>query len=398
VSKRPTEPNDWSSASETLFRAARTDPGPRPADRERVRNALAQRLADASNAPVADFSSQLPAASKSSAALSTLVKVGFGVVLLMAGVFALMRAGDPPKRIDSKLSEQAGVAGARNPEHVPSTPVPPPGVEADDRVALASRESLGDSASTSASSGHGLAREKPSTRGGNARESTAAQKHASAHATPRRAAMDGPATRGAAADVEDSVKRDPAESATSSNGPTSARAARGTDQDSAQPSAEKKAASSSASRDAASSEDDAEDPAPAAKNDESHRALANANANAELDASDPRAELVFVQRIQAALLDAKPRKVLALCAEHEKRWPRGTFVEEREGLRAIASCQEDVREAAARASQYFRAYSRGPLAPRVRDACAQQLKAAVSEHSTAASRAPGSQGRPATQP
>ena len=379
MSKRPTEPDDWSSASETLFRAARTDYAPRAADRERVRNALAQRLADASNAPVTDAGSLLPAASTSSVALSTLVKFGLGVVVVMAGVFAFMRAGDSPKRIDSRLSDPAGVEGARTPEHVPSEPVAPPRAAAEAPSAQASaskvegegaqtfREPLRDGAS------RGRANERPSTRVGRARESAAAQKYATAHAMPRRAAMDGSAARVAARDAEESNEREPADGATASRDPASALASGRTDAEPARSDAEK-AESSSAARAAASGDEAAADPAAVAKTDESHRAVANA----ELDASDPRAELMFVRRIQAALLDAKPRRVLALCAEHEKRWPRGTFVEEREGLRAIASCQSDARDAAARASQYFTAYPRGPLAPRVRAACAPQLKAAAS--------------------
>jgi hypothetical protein len=375
VSKRPTEPDDWSSASETLFRAARTDYAPRAADRERVRNALAQRLADASNAPVTDAGSLLPAASKSSVALSTLVKFGLGVVVVMAGVFAFMRAGDSPKRIDSRLSDPAGVEGARTPEHVPSEPVAPPRAAAEARSAQASGSKVeGEGAQTSREplrdgASRGRASEKPSTRVGRARESAAVQKYA----TARRAATDGSAARVAARDAEESKELGPADGATASRAPASAVASKRTDAEPARSDAEK-AESSSAARAAASGDEAAADPAAVAKTDESHRAVANA----ELDASDPRAELMFVRRIQAALLDAKPRRVLALCAEHEKRWPRGTFVEEREGLRAIASCQADARDAAARASQYFTAYPRGPLAPRVRAACAPQLKAASS--------------------
>jgi hypothetical protein len=91
---------------------------------------------------------------------------------------------------------------------------------------------------------------------------------------------------------------------------------------------------------------------------------------------DPRAELALVERIQVAMLNARPKTVLALCAEHERRWPNGTFVQEREGLRAIASCNTHVTAAESRARAFLANFPRAPLAPRVGEACAVQLKAA----------------------
>jgi hypothetical protein len=82
-----------------------------------------------------------------------------------------------------------------------------------------------------------------------------------------------------------------------------------------------------------------------------------------------RAELAFVARIRTALLGAKLQTVLSLCLEHEKRWPEGTFVQEREGLRAIASCGAGASGADIRARSFLDSYPRNPLAPRVRDAC-----------------------------
>jgi hypothetical protein len=91
---------------------------------------------------------------------------------------------------------------------------------------------------------------------------------------------------------------------------------------------------------------------------------------------DLRAELVFVGRIQAAFGHAKPGSVLALCAEHARRWPHGTFVQEREGLAAIAACQLGKSHAGARAQQFSLRYPLGPLTPRVREACQAPLEAA----------------------
>jgi hypothetical protein len=85
-------------------------------------------------------------------------------------------------------------------------------------------------------------------------------------------------------------------------------------------------------------------------------------------------ELAFVHRIQAALVADAPTKALAMCAEHEQRWPHGTFVQEREGLRAIAACQAGSRDAVELAHGFFSKFPRAPLTGRVRDACIKKRK------------------------
>jgi hypothetical protein len=91
------------------------------------------------------------------------------------------------------------------------------------------------------------------------------------------------------------------------------------------------------------------------------------------DAIDARAELEFVARINAAVRTSAPRTVLALCAEHERRWPHGTFEPEREGARAIASCRSQLPGAAARARAFLARYPRTAVAARVREECAPLL-------------------------
>jgi hypothetical protein len=93
------------------------------------------------------------------------------------------------------------------------------------------------------------------------------------------------------------------------------------------------------------------------------------------DSIDTRAELSLVERIHAALRNAKPQAVLALCAEHEQRWPRGTFVQEREGARAVASCATRSAQAPSLARAFLAKNSNAPLAPRVIEACASELAA-----------------------
>jgi hypothetical protein len=96
----------------------------------------------------------------------------------------------------------------------------------------------------------------------------------------------------------------------------------------------------------------------------------------KLPAATPaNAELVFLRRIQAALQASELDEVFALSREHEQRWPHGTFVQEREGLHAIAACQAHLPDAGMRARKFAAAYPRSPLLSRVRAACAPLLGA-----------------------
>jgi hypothetical protein len=78
-------------------------------------------------------------------------------------------------------------------------------------------------------------------------------------------------------------------------------------------------------------------------------------------------------RMQGALREADFSKVLALCAEHARRWPHGMFEVEREGARAIASCGEGSADAVLRAKRFLSAHPSAPVAMRVSAACAAQL-------------------------
>jgi hypothetical protein len=96
---------------------------------------------------------------------------------------------------------------------------------------------------------------------------------------------------------------------------------------------------------------------------------ARARAGKSVDAPDARAELALVERMQAAMRAGEASEALALCAEHSKRWPSGVFVEEREAVRAIASCTLRSDDALERAQVFLRKYPRAPMAPRVAAAC-----------------------------
>jgi hypothetical protein len=413
VSKRPTDPDDWSSESEALFRSVKSVAGPSAERRERVREALIHRLADASQAPITAADSSLSAAKTSSVALPALVKIGFGVVVVIAAVFAFLRIRDSwtsrdpqpaaqanevaarPRQEaatettqqDSKPSVTTGAAAgaeaspaegdqlrtrpaslASAPESSASAPRPRDGASLRSYAVQSSRhDAQHPSASRSAEAARARVlreRSEPGAaqRGGDASESSASDDRG----TSRQIAPPPPGV--------ETRERDPARSAATTQGSTSASRTQRqrTDERVLPLKAAPTSESESATRAAPTRDREASDRVVAAQETQQP-------AVATLDPSDPRAEIAFVRRIQAALRDANPRKALAMCAEHERRWPRGTFTQERDGLRAIASCRSDARDAPTRARDFFAAYPRGPLASQVRDACAMQLTAATTE-------------------
>jgi hypothetical protein len=123
---------------------------------------------------------------------------------------------------------------------------------------------------------------------------------------------------------------------------------------------------------------------PATPRERAHAASLQADRSpSAVEAPDAAAELELVERIYAALRHGKPSSALALCAEHERRWPHGAFAQEREGVRAIASCDMHSSQALLRARTFLASYPRAPLAPRVATACASQLSGPASNASTA---------------
>jgi hypothetical protein len=403
VTKQPIESGDWSSASEALFRSARGAHGPNPRDRDRVRNALAQRLAEVSNAPIAGAVSRLSGATKSGVALSTLAMIGVGLVAVIAGLVVFLRTGDSSKHVDSIPGVPASAEAARIAERAAASPV----AEAFPAVQPNSEPFAVAVKTDSAASAVRRARERASVAVGSARvqsgakaseartrERTAARKDAPAPvlATDDSTALAPAQSSGSAARTSAQSSGSAARTSAQSSGSTGRASAQSSGSTARKPA---RTAGASATLNTARVEQDSTDRvAPGPEAEDSAKATAaqteqdsasRATANAQLDPSDPRAELFFLRRIQAALRAAEPREVLSLCAEHERRWPLGTFVQEREGLRAIASCQSNARDAGARASAFFVAYPRGPLAPRVRAACASRLPVARPEARTPAS-------------
>jgi hypothetical protein len=78
--------------------------------------------------------------------------------------------------------------------------------------------------------------------------------------------------------------------------------------------------------------------------------------------------------MQAALRSGDFMTVLALCAEHERRWPHGRFELEREGVHAIASCGVGSDDALSLAKRFLAGHPHSSLALRVSSACERQLR------------------------
>jgi hypothetical protein len=83
-------------------------------------------------------------------------------------------------------------------------------------------------------------------------------------------------------------------------------------------------------------------------------------------------ELAVLKRMQAALHAADFTKALALCADHERRWPHGRFELEREGVRVIAACGASSHDALPMAKAFLAKHPRAAIALRVSSACAVQ--------------------------
>jgi len=327
--------DEWSSASQELFRAARSDHAPTSADRERVRRALAERIAVGQGA-----SSGGSMAGHAASTLSRVLKVGFGVSLVVVATIAVKRAQEPAAPAAALVQNLAAPSGGEPAESVPeSTPA-----LVDSAVQVPSRDTALPTRDESASA-----------------------------RTPRRAhprASVAPAS--AVARVDTQLAR--ASTAQSAASPAEARV-------SAEPAREQgseQATERTAPQRQAAVVQPAEQVEPAAAREQRvEQAASNVEAPQDTQADDARAELAFVRKMQSALRAGESDDVLELSGEHAARWPHGTFVQEREGMSAIASCNTSTKTAGARAKAFLTKYPRTPLGPRVREACKLQLKAVL---------------------
>jgi hypothetical protein len=87
-------------------------------------------------------------------------------------------------------------------------------------------------------------------------------------------------------------------------------------------------------------------------------------------APDPAAELELIAAMQSALRAGGSAQALSLAEQHARRFPRGALVQEREGVRAVASCRlADPSLRSGLGAAFLSRYPGSPYAARVRDAC-----------------------------
>jgi hypothetical protein len=328
-SKSQTDHGEWSTASEALFQASRADHDPTASDRARVRRALANRLGGSAAATLTVDSGKQVIVQKSARGMTVgkLVKVAVCVACVGAGVPLIMhpleRARTPLAAAPAATVFAARAAPAPN-THDHVAPLNLPQSDSDHPTRVAARRARMPAKSTPQSK---------------------------------------PRTRALRAHAAKSTNTTPTNDVTlASSHAASADAASPSPADANAPNALQNVDTHAALMQSASREPASRVTHEAAHNDEF---------------SDARAELALVERIQAAMRNAKPTTALALCAEHERRWPHGTFAQEREGVRAIASCDTHSHDAGSRARTFLADHPSAPLAPRVSSACATQLSAAA---------------------
>jgi hypothetical protein len=86
-------------------------------------------------------------------------------------------------------------------------------------------------------------------------------------------------------------------------------------------------------------------------------------------ADDVDAELVLLTQAQEALKRGDPSGALQVLARHGREHPHGALAVERDGLRAIASCEAKRGEGRALAERFVARNPSSPLVTRVRAAC-----------------------------
>jgi hypothetical protein len=77
-------------------------------------------------------------------------------------------------------------------------------------------------------------------------------------------------------------------------------------------------------------------------------------------------EVALVAEIDAALRAGDGGRAMQLASDHERRFPRGLLVEEREGARVIARCMGGSRSGAA---AFLAAHPRSPMRARITTVC-----------------------------
>lgn len=319
---------DWSHASESLFRSSRADHDATSADRARVRRVLARRLAGGAARTTGAGARAASRSGFHSTWIGKGLMVALGVACVAAGAFVFTR----DDRHAARSTATTSIASAQT-----------------------------DSAGRTADPLEPGQTEMAAARGG---VPSVPATNAPSRAAVRRPRTDTVTVRSRASKSDDGQRSEATPTALHSG---AAKTAMSTGEDRARSDLEASPAASS------SRESVAEAPSAEATNRATTQSTPDATRGEELD--DLRAELALVKHIHFAMQSGKPLDALTLCAEHARRWPHGTFVQEREGVRAIASCETRSNAAGPRARAFLANYPRAPLAPRVATACSSVLGA-----------------------
>ena len=118
-------------------------------------------------------------------------------------------------------------------------------------------------------------------------------------------------------------------------------------------------------------EDVPESPAPLRTSASAHRAAGPvAAAPSSAPGASDGEEAALVGAIDAALRSGDSGGALRLAAEHQRRFPQGVLVEEREGARVVARCSYGRGPSASDAATAFLAtHPRSPMRARINAAC-----------------------------
>lgn len=110
-------------------------------------------------------------------------------------------------------------------------------------------------------------------------------------------------------------------------------------------------------------------PAAASAQTPPHASPVAAPAAASSGANDIEGELQLLTEAQQALKRGDPSAALVSLAKHGREFPRGALSVERDGLRAVASCEAKRPDGHALAERFLARSPRSPLVARVRAAC-----------------------------
>jgi len=330
VSDRQNDKDDWSSDSASLFRAARRAHDPTPLERARLDAVLTRIQAGSTGASPEASGPPISARGVTPEMLRQVAKLSLAILCVAVVSIAVMRVNRQPSK-PTPTEQPAPRAVASSPTPIAIPPAPVPSAERGESPQAPEARDEGESQSRS----HWRRVRAQAAKQRSTRMSVASVPEASDSAI-------GEGTPGVTSRPNDAPQSDRSKPAAAVRAATSLGAG-------------------AAQRTASFESGTHAEMTPAAR-------IADPQSSREA-----HSELALLKRMQAALREGDFSTALASCAEHEQRWPHGTFEMEREGVRAIASCGANTADAPQRAKGFLAAHPHAPVAMRVRSACTSYL-------------------------